>query len=147
MRALIACLCLAALPAACAPSQNTPGAAAGMTPGQYRTTVTFTSGPGAGEAPLTAQQCLTAPVIADLVNDSVDAGGGRTCSENTISTANGRIEGRALCLDDYGFSRTLDVSGTYGASRADIDIAVTTRTESETVHQQGRVAIERIGAC
>src|SRR5690606_16014944 len=122
MRKLAAGVFLAASLSACAPSQDAPTPPP-MEPGQYRTTVTFTSGPGAGEAPLSAQQCITAPLIEDLVSDSVEAGV-RTCSENTIRTANGRIDGRAVCVDDYGFTRTMEISGTYGGSRADMNIAV-----------------------
>lgn len=145
MRTLAAGICLTALLSACAPSQTAPPPAT-MSPGQYRTTVTFTSGPGAGEQPLAAQQCVTAPLIEDLINDSVEAGV-RSCSENTIRTANGIIQGRAVCIDDYGFTRTMDISGTYGNNRADMDLAVSTRTDTETIEQRGRVTIERVGEC
>lgn len=145
MRKLAAGVFLAASLSACAPSQNTPPPPA-MEPGQYRTTVSFTSGPGAGEAPLSAQQCITAPLIEDLVNDSIQASA-RSCSEHNIRTANGQIQGRAVCVGDLGFTRRLEISGTYGGSRADMDISVATQTDEETINQQGHVVIERIGEC
>jgi hypothetical protein len=145
MRILAAGVCLAAFLSACAPSQTAPPPVT-MAPGQYRTTVTFTSGPGTGDPPLAAEQCISAPLIDDLINDSIEAGV-RSCSENTIRTANGLIQGRAVCTDDYGFTRTMDISGTYGNSRADMDLAVRTRTDTETIEQRGRVTIERVGEC
>jgi hypothetical protein len=148
MRALMAMVGLGTALAACAPSQDaaapdpTP-AVSSMTPGQYRTTVTYTSVP----MPLTDEQCVTSADIADLINDSIVAEDAQACSENTLSTANGRIEGRVVCLDATGSPRTMEISGTYANNRADMDLSVTASENGAAVTRQGRVAIERVGEC
>lgn len=152
MRALIAVGLVTAL-AACAPSQDAAGpdptpTVSSMAPGQYRTTVTYAPGYVGADAPvMSTEQCVSSGDIADLVNDTVQADDAQTCSENTISTANGRIEGRAVCLDAMGSPRTMEISGTYGNNRADMDLTVTASMNGVTATRQGRVAIERIGEC
>jgi hypothetical protein len=147
MRALMA-VGLVTVLAACAPSQDaaapdpTP-AVTSMAPGQYRTTVTYTSVP----TPLTDEQCVTSANIADLVNDSIATDDAQACSENTLSTANGRIEGRVVCLDAKGSPRTMEISGAYANNRADMDLSVTASEDGATVTRQGRVMIERVGSC
>jgi hypothetical protein len=145
MRALMT-VGLVMVVAACAPSQTAPDptpAVSSMAPGQYRTTVTYASVP----TPLTDEQCVTSADIADLVNGIIATDDAQACSENTLNTANGRIEGRVVCLDAQGSPRTMEISGTYGNNRADMDIAVTASENGVTATQQGRVAIERVGAC
>ncbi|HYD72349.1 MAG TPA: DUF3617 family protein [Candidatus Binatia bacterium] len=144
---------LVTLLAACAPSQDasapdpTP-AVSSMAPGQYRTTVTYAPGSAGADAPvMSAEQCVSSGDIADLVNDTVQADDAQACSENTISTANGRIEGRAVCLDAQGSPRTMEISGTYGNNRADMDLSVTASMGGVTATRQGRVLIQRVGEC
>lgn len=141
---------IAAVLAACAPSGTAPSPTSPvstMAPGQYRTTVTFAPGTTGPDAPvMSTEQCLSAVDIADLVNNSI-AVGDTSCSENTIDTANGRIEGRVVCLDVEGSPRTMEISGAYANNRADMAIAVTDQTDGVTATRQGRVLIERIGAC
>lgn len=148
---LILALSVAAGLAACAPSETAPDPAAPvstMAPGQYRTTVTFAPGSTGPEAPMiSTEQCVSTAEIADLVNDSIRADDAQACSENTIRTANGRIEGRVVCLDAAGSPRTMELSGTYGNSRADMDLVLTDRTPGGTATRQGRVLIERVGSC
>jgi predicted lipoprotein len=148
MRALMAVVAVGMALAACAPSQDTTApdptpAVSSMAPGQYRTTVTYASVP----TPVTDEQCVTSADIADLVNGIIATDDAQACSENTLNTANGRIEGRVVCLDAQGSPRTMEISGTYGNNRADMDIAVTASENGVTATQQGRVAIERVGAC
>jgi hypothetical protein len=147
MRALMAMVGLGTALAACAPSQDAtapdPTPVSSMAPGQYRTTVTYTSVP----TPLTAEQCVTSADIADLINDSIVAEDAQACSENTLNTANRRIEGRVVCLDANGSPRTMEISGTYANNRADMDLSVTASENGATVTRQGRVAIERVGSC
>ena len=145
MRALMAVGVVAIL-AACAPSQTAPDptpAVSSMAPGQYRTTVTYTSVP----TPLTDEQCVTSADIADLVRGSIGTDDAQACSENTLSTANGRIEGRVVCLDSQGSPRTMEIDGTYANNRADMDLSVTASENGATVTRQGRVMIERVGEC
>jgi hypothetical protein len=136
--------------AACAPAEApelTPPVST-MAPGQYRTTVTFAPGSAGPDAPMiSTEQCVSTAEIADLVNDSIQAGDAQSCSENTISTAGGRIEGRVVCLDAAGSPRTMEISGTYGNNRADMDLVLTDRTPGGTATRQGRVLIERVGSC
>ncbi|HET9230738.1 MAG TPA: DUF3617 family protein [Vitreimonas sp.] len=148
MRVLMAMVGLGTVLAACAPSQNAAApdptsAVSSMAPGQYRTTVTYTSVP----TPLTDVQCVTSTDIADLVSGSITPEDAQACSENTLNTANGRIEGRVVCLDAKGSPRTMEIDGTYANNRADMDLTVTASENGETMTRQGRVAIERVGSC
>lgn len=141
---------LAAALAACAPTDAGPDPAApvsSMAPGQYRTTVTFAAGTTGADAPImSTEQCVSTADIADLVNDSVQAGDA-SCSENTINTANGRIDGRVVCLDESGSPRTMEISGAYANNRADMDLTLTDRVNGAAVTRSGRVTIERVGSC
>lgn len=136
---------------ACAPSQTSTGPNApvsSMAPGQYRTTVTFAQGSTGPDAPImSTEQCVSTAEIADLISDSIQPEDASACSENTIRTENGRIEGRVVCLDPQGSPRTMEISGAYGNNRADMDLAITDQAESGTVTRQGRVTIERLGDC
>jgi hypothetical protein len=148
MRALLAVVGIGAALVACAPSQDaaTPdptSTVSSMAPGQYRTTVTYTAVP----TPLTDEQCVTSADIAELVRGSIGTDDAQACSENTLNTANGRIDGRVVCLDPTGSPRTMEVAGTYANNRADMDLTVTGSENGETVTRQGRVAIERTGEC
>jgi hypothetical protein len=153
MRLLVAMMGLGAAMAACAPSQDgtapdpTP-AVSSMAPGQYRTTVTYAPGSVGADAPvMSTEQCVSSGDITDLVNDTVQADDAQACSENTISTANGRIEGRVVCLDTMGSPRTMEISGTYGNNRADMNLSVTASMDGVTATRQGSVVIERVGEC
>jgi len=145
----VSVLGLGAALAACAPSEA-PGPTSpvsSMAPGQYRTTVRYAPDSTGADAPvMSAEQCVTSVDIAELVN-GIASNGAASCSENTINTAGGRIEGRVVCLDASGSPRTMEISGAYGNSRADMDLAVTDSAGGVTATRQGQVAIERIGAC
>lgn len=150
MRAQILAIGCGLALAACAPTDAGPDPTApvsSMAPGQYRTTVTFAAGSTGADAPImSTEQCVTSADIADLVNDSIDAGDA-SCSENTINTANGRIDGRVVCLDASGAPRTMEISGAYANNRADMDLAITDLIDGAAVTRQGRVLIERVGDC
>lgn len=146
---IIVVLGLGAALAACAPTETpspTPPVSS-MAPGQYRTTVTFATGSTGADAPImSTEQCVTTADIADLVNDSIDAGDA-SCSENTINTSNGHIDGRVVCLDASGSPRTMEISGAYANNRADMDLTLTDRVNGAAVTRPGRVVIERVGEC
>lgn len=146
----ISVLWLGAALAACAPSETSPSPTApvsSMAPGQYRTTVTYAPGSAGADAPaMSTEQCVTRADIADLVN-GIAASDAASCSENTINTANGRIEGRAVCIDAQGSPRTMEIDGTYGNNRAGMDLSVTARENDATATRHGRVTIQRVGEC
>ncbi len=137
--------------AACAPSDTGPDPTAPvstMAPGQYRTTVRYAPASTGADAPvMSTEQCVSSGEIADLINDTVQSDDEQACSENTISTANGRIEGRVVCLDESGSPRTMEIFGAYGNNRADMDLSVTSQENGVTATRQGRVTIERVGSC
>lgn len=146
----VSMLVLGAALAACAPSETSPGPTApvsSMAPGEYRTTVRYAPDSTGADSPvMSAEQCVTTADIADLVN-GLASGDSASCSENTINTANGRIEGRVVCLDAQGSPRTMEISGTYGNNRADMSLAVTDSADGVTATRQGQVVIERVGVC
>lgn len=148
MRTQIVMLGLAAALAACAPTEAPSPAApvSSMAPGQYRTTVGFDPVSGAEAEVMSQEQCVSEAEIAELVRGVV-ARDEASCSQNTLNTANGRIEGRVVCLDAQGSPRTMELNGAYANNRADMAIAVTAQENGATMTRQGRVVIERVGAC
>lgn len=151
MRTQILTFGLAAALAACAPSGTAPspsGPVSSMAPGQYRTTVSYAPGSAGSDAPImSTEQCVSSAEIADLVRGVVASDEAASCSQNTITTANGRIEGRVVCLDAQGAPRTMELSGAYANNRADMTLDVTAQENGVTATREGRVVIERIGEC
>jgi hypothetical protein len=152
MRMQFIVLGLGAALAACAPPETAPPSppspVSSMAPGQYRTTVTYAPDSTGADAPvMSTEQCVTTAEISDLVRGVVASDETASCSENTINTTQDRIEGRVVCLDAQGSSRTMEISGTYGNSRADLDLSVTASENGVRATRQGSVVIERIGEC
>ncbi|MGA9341800.1 MAG: DUF3617 family protein [Rhodanobacteraceae bacterium] len=102
-----------------------PGA---MQPGEYHTTITYSNVRGLPPAmaqnmmsrPQTTDGCLETGDIDTVIQDSMTAGSGMTCSQDHGSASGGNIRGLANCRDDSGTSGTLSVSGTYTATHADV---------------------------
>src|SRR5690606_25093066 len=140
---------LAAALAACGPTEapSPAGRVCSMAPGQYRTRVSFDPVSGAEAQVMTEEQCGSEAEIDELVRGAVPMDDARSFGENTLNTANGRIEGRVVCLDAQGAPRTMELSGAYANSRADMALSVTAQQNGATMTRQGRVVIERVGAC
>lgn len=171
LRALL--LATACVLAACSPPASTSettsqtGSAApslagppvqSIQPGQYRTTVTIMSmnvpGMPAGAAekmrahPNVSEDCVTSDDIGELTRKSlVDADEGQTCSENHITSANGRIEGSATCQNQDGGAYTMQVNGTYGANHVEMDMTMSGQTPGGPMSQQMHMVTDRIGEC
>lgn len=130
-------------------------AAGGMQPGQYRTTITMRelSIPGAPStpinmAPTVTEDCVTSSDIAEFTQgDMVDGDSGDTCTQNSMSTAGGQIQGESTCTGPNG-TRTVQISGTYSANRVDMDISSTsTDARAGVGTMRMSLASERIGEC
>lgn len=127
-------------------------------PGQYRTTVTIMSinMPGMPASvvekmraqPNVSEDCVTSDDIGELTRKSlVDADEGQTCSENRITSANGRIEGTATCRNEDGGAYTMQVNGTYGANHVVMDMNMSGQTPMGPISQQMHMVTDRIGEC
>lgn len=146
---------IASILAACSPppaQQNAgPAAAAapsGIQPGQYRTTVTMleTNIPGVDMTPTVTENCVTSADISQFAQ-STPPGPGETCTQNSMSTAGGRIEGVTSCTGPE-VTRTMRVSGTYSANRIDMEIGSTTAVSgADATTMRIRMESERIGEC
>jgi len=161
--ALAACSPPAA-PSSDAASTETTAATAGdsiiqgIQPGQYRTTVTILSmempGLPAGAAekmrahPNVSEDCVTSGDIAELTRQSlVDADEGQTCTENTITSANGRIQGSAACRNQDGGAYTMTVDGSYGANHVEMNMQMSGNTPGGQMNQRTSIVTDRIGEC
>jgi len=168
---LFASVCLMAACSPPAPPQNANGAppAAGgssqvnpvgtaLQPGQYRTTVTIMSmdmpGMPAGMAekmrarPNVSEDCVTSDDVAELTRKSlVNEDSGQHCTENSITSANGRIDGTATCNNGDGGSYTMQMHGTYGSNRVEMNMTMSGQTPMGPMQQQMHMVTERIGEC
>ncbi|MBI3439558.1 MAG: DUF3617 family protein [Proteobacteria bacterium] len=144
--------------AASAPANSGAAVGAALQPGQYRTTVTIVSmnmpGMPAGMAekmrarPNVSEDCVTSSDIAELTRKSlVDSEEGQTCSENHITSANGRIDGSATCRNEDGGEHTMQMHGTYGSNRVEMDMTMSGQTPMGPMQQQMHMVTERIGEC
>lgn len=168
-RALVVASCLLAAcspPAAPSGDASTEASAAragdtiisGIQPGQYRTTVTITSMEMPGLPPDAAakmqghpnvsEDCVTTSDIAELTRQSlVDADEGQTCTENNITSANGRIQGSATCRNQDGGAYTMQVEGTYGANHIVMNMHMSGDTPGGRMNQSASIVTDRIGEC
>lgn len=130
--------------------------AGGMQPGMYHSTITYSN--LRGLPPAMAQHMMSRPHVSDgcmetgdvnaVVQDEMAAGSGMTCSQNKGSASGGVIRGVASCQDDRGTSGTLNVTGTYTATHADVSADLNVQSSpmgpvSEHIH----LLSERIGPC
>lgn len=164
----------AAFAAACAlascspPAQqsSTTGASAGggaspatsLQPGQYRTTVTVVSmnvpGMPAGMAekmrarPTVTEDCVTSEDVAEMTRRSlVNESAGQHCTENRITSANGRIDGSATCSRGEGGAYTMQMHGAYSANHVEMDMTMSSQTQMGPMTQQMHMVTDRIGEC
>ncbi|MFZ2032072.1 MAG: DUF3617 domain-containing protein [Vitreimonas sp.] len=143
-------------PAPGATQVNPVGAA--LQPGQYRTTVTIVSmnmpGMPAGMAekmraqPNVSEDCMTTDDVAELTRKSlVNEDSGQHCTENSINSANGRINGTATCNNGDGGSYTMQMHGTYGSNHVEMDMTMSGQTPMGPMQQQMHMVTDRIGEC
>ena len=170
MRVHLAAFATAALLAACSPPAQAPAqseasgaaaptggaSAASIQPGQYRTTVSILEMniPGVKTStmhmqPTTTEDCVTSSDVSELTRGSlVDADEGETCTQNTMTAANGHIQGSATCQSEGG-SRTMTMNGNYTSTHVDMDVTATGSMPGGAgqMSQHIRVVTDRIGAC
>ena len=127
-----------------------------MEPGQYRTVVTMLEMniPGVPQQninmqPTTTEDCVTASDIADFTRNSmVEADSGETCTQNSMNSAGGRIDGQATCTGENG-TRSMRMTGTYTSNHIDMEIASSSAMPggAGNMTQRMRLVSDRIGAC
>jgi hypothetical protein len=131
------------------------GMAGGMQPGQYRTTVTMLEMniPGmksenVNMAPTVTEDCVTSSDIAEFTEGSmVDGNSGETCTQNSMNSSGGRIQGESTCTGPNG-TRTMQINGTYSSNRVDMEISSTQDIPGMGAStMRMRMASERIGEC
>ena len=123
-------------------------------PGQYRTTVTMlemnipgVSSTNINMEPTTSEDCVTSSDVADFTSGSmVDADSGETCTQSSMQTGGGRIQGEASCTGEYG-TRTMQINGTYTSNHVEMDISSTATVPNGQMTQRMRIETDRIGEC
>lgn len=103
---------------------------------------------GINMAPTTTADCVTSSDISEFTQGSmVDGNSGETCTQNSMNTGGGRIQGESSCTGPNG-TRTMQISGTYSANRVDMEITSTTDMPGAGVGtMRMSMASERIGEC
>jgi hypothetical protein len=146
---------LACILAACSPpARDAEGAAnaGGMQPGQYRTTVTMLEIPGiepqsVDRTPTVTENCVTSSDIANFTGGMAGGNSDDTCTQNSMNTSGGRIQGVSSCTGANGTS-TLRINGTYSATRIDMEINSTIDTPGVGAGtMRMNMTSERIGEC
>ena len=152
--------------AACSPPAQAPGSDAGgsggaamtdsIQPGQYRTTVTMlemnipgVSSTNINMEPTTTEDCVTSSDVADFTSGSmVDADSGESCTQSSMSTGGGRIQGQATCTGEHG-ARTMQINGTYTSNHVEMEISSTSDMPGGAgqMSQRMRIVTDRIGEC
>lgn len=157
--ATLACILAACSPPAQQQAENgasAPAAAGGgIQPGLYRTTVTMLEMniPGVQSsninmAPTTSEECVTSSDIAEFTQGNmVDADSGETCTQSSMNTGGGRIQGEASCTGPNG-TRTMQLAGAYSSNRVDMEISSTQDMPGAgATTMRMSIASERIGDC
>lgn len=164
--AVLACtLAAACSPPAPAPapadtSANSPAAggtiAGSIQPGQYRTTVTVLDMniPGIktstiNMAPTTTEDCVTSSDVSEFTRGGlVDADEGETCTQNSMNSTGGHIEGSATCQGENG-PRTMHISGAYTSNHVEMDVTASSQMPGGggEMTQRMRIVTDRIGEC
>lgn len=156
--AAVACVLAACSPPAQQSENGGAGpasAAGGIQPGQYRTTVTMLemNMPGVDSTqinmqPTTTENCVTTSDIAEFTEGSmVNADSGETCTQSSMNSGAGRIQGEASCTGPNG-ARTMQINGTYSSSRVDMEISSTQDMPGVGAStMRMRMQSERIGEC
>jgi hypothetical protein len=129
-----------------------------MQPGQYRTTVTVLemNMPGVPASamqnmnmqPISTEECVTSTDIADFASNDMQVEEGVTCTQNSMNTAGGRIEGSSTCQGPTG-ARTMQMSGSYTSTHVEMDISSTAQMPNGAgeMTQRMRIVTDRIGDC
>jgi hypothetical protein len=132
-------------------------AAISIRPGLWRTVttvadVTMPNAPPGMAAqmkgqPTTEESCVTSADVSEFTRKGlVKEDGGQTCSQNTMTSVGGRIEGDSSCQFQGG-SSTMHITGTYGAENIDMNVSIATSTPGGAMSQTVRVVSQRIGDC
>ena len=160
---------LACVLAACSPpaQQGADGGQAGgapagsmnsMQPGLYRTTVailemTMPGVPASAMAnmnlqPMATEECVTSTDIAEFASNDMPVEEGVTCTQNSMNTAGGRIEGSSTCVGPTG-TRTMQMSGAYTSTHVEMEIASVSPMPNGAgdMTQRMRMVTDRIGDC
>lgn len=167
MRALaiigFVCALAACSPPAQAPASDSAGAAgsggaamaSAIQPGQYRTTMTMLemNVPGVKSQninmdPTTTTDCVTTSDVSDFASGSLfDADSGESCTQNSMSSGGGRIQGQATCTGQYG-TRTMQINGTYTSNHVEMEINGSSDIPGMgQMTQRMRLVSDRIGEC
>jgi hypothetical protein len=127
-----------------------------MQPGQYRTTVTMLemTMPGIDStsinmAPTTTEECVTTSDINEFTQGGmVDADSGETCTQNTMNSSGGRIQGEVSCTGENG-ERTMQIDGSYTANHVEMEITSTSAMPGGAgqMTQRMRMVTDRVGEC
>lgn len=159
----------AMLAAACSPpaQQGADGGPAGgapasnmnaMQPGQYRTTVTILemTMPGVPASamanmnmqPISTVECVTSTDIAEFASNDMPVEEGVTCTQNSMNTAGGRIEGSSTCQGPTG-TRTMQMTGAYTSTHVEMEIASASPMPNGAgdMTQRMRMVTDRMGDC
>ena len=161
------CIALAGLAAACgsppaattaattasAPAATANAIAASAPPapnkierGEWRTVITYTRVAGLPRAlaqsmmarPRSVAGCSSDGDINAAVRGAINGGGDMTCTENTLSAANGVISGEAACRDTGGDTGAMRIAGSYSSTHVDVNGDLAAHTQmgpvSEHIH-------------
>jgi hypothetical protein len=106
-------------------------------PGEWHTVITYTS--VTGLPPALAHSMMSRPHPVDgcsrdgdinaAVHDAINGGGDMTCTENSLTAANGAISGTASCHDTDGDAGSMSISGSYSATHVDVNGDLSARTQ------------------
>jgi len=95
--------------------------------------------------PHVSEDCVTSEDIAEMTRKSL-VNSGQNCTENNITSANGRIDGSATCASEAG-SFTMTMHGTYGANHVEMDMTTSGQMRGGEMSQQMHMVTDRIGEC
>lgn len=114
--------------------------------GEWRTVMTYTNVTGLPPAlahgmmsrPHSVDGCSNDGDINAAVHDAINGGGDMTCTENSLTAANGAISGTASCHDADGDAGNMRISGSYSATHVDVNGDLSAHTQmgpvSEHIH-------------
>jgi hypothetical protein len=154
--------------AACSPAADSPADTAGsgdggaamassIQPGQYRTTVTMLEMniPGIDSTninmqPTITEDCVTTSDVDEFTSGSMmDADSGETCTQTSMNTGGGQIQGEATCTGENG-TRTIQINGTYTSNHVEMEITSSSPMPgggAGQMTQRMRMVTDRIGEC
>jgi hypothetical protein len=97
--------------------------------------------------PMTSEDCVTTSDVAEFTQGSlVDAGSDETCTQNSMNTGGGRIQGEASCTGPNG-TRTMQIDGSYTNNHVEMEISATSDMPGGQMTQRMRLVTDRIGEC